>query len=220
MKQTWLWALLPLTVLLAVFGFFFALFPDRFLDSGLLFGSVSMMALAAASAVYSPVRGFVHGWSVSALVGTVIAALMLLISASGVAMVLNGFHMGAMIAGLVTVIGFVLLLVATGMDGAAMRRKAELVPESKGSPKEWAERLEAIGHQCARQDMKTRVLRLGGETRFLTESGSADPIVDQHIGRALEELAQVVRSGDDQSVISMLSGIRSLFAQRENQLKP
>jgi len=220
MKQTWLWALLPLTVLLAVFGFFFALFPGLFFDSGMLFGSVTLMALAAASAVYSPVRGFVQGWSLPALVGTVIAALMLLISASGVAMVLNGLHTGAMIAGLVTVIGFAFLLVATGMDGAAMQRKAEPAPALNAGPKEWAERLEAIGHQCARQEMKTRVLRLAGETRFLTESGSVDTVVDQHIGRALEELAQVVRSGDDQSAISMLSGIRSLFAQRENQLKP
>lgn len=220
MKQSWLWALLPLTVLLAVFGFFFALFPGLFFDSGMLFGSVTLMALAAASAVYSPVRGFVQGWSVPALVGTVIAALMLLVSASGVAMVLNGLHMGAMIAGLVTVVGFALLLVATGMDGAAMQRKAKSVPEQKAGPKEWAEKLEAIGHQCARQELRTRVLRLGGETRFLTPSGSADPIVNQHIGRALEELAQVVRSGDEHAAVSMLSGIRSLFAQRENQLKP
>lgn len=220
MKQTWLWALLPLTVLLAVFGFFFALFPDRFLDSGLLFGSVSMMALAAASAVYTPVRGFVQGWSLPALASTVISALMLLVSASAVAMVLNGLQTGAMIAGLVTVVGFALLLVAAGMDGAPMQRQSKSAPAPKAGPKEWAERLEAIGHQCARQELKTRVLRLGGETRFLTESGSADPIVNQHIGRALEELAVVVRSGDDQSAISMLSGIRSLFAQRENQLKP
>ena len=187
----------------------------------MLFGSVALMALAAASAVYSPVRGFVQGWSLPSLVSVVISSLMLLVSASAVAMELNGLRTGAMIANLVTVVGFALLLVTTGMEGVPVQRKkqAALEPKKLG-PKEWAEQLEAIGHQCARQEVKTRVLRLGGETRFLTESGSADPIVNQHIGRAIEELAVVIRSGDDQSVVSMLSGIRSLFAQRENQLKP
>ncbi|MBN1929725.1 MAG: hypothetical protein JW764_09320 [Chlorobiaceae bacterium] len=220
MKQTWLWTLLPLTAVLAVFGFFYALFPGRFLDGGMLFGTVALMALAAAAAVFAPVRGFVQGWSLPALVGVAVSAVLLLVSASAVAMELNGIHEGAMISCVVTVAGFAFLLVVSGMDGVPVQRQKQTAPESKAGPKEWAEKLEAIGHQCARQELRTRVLRLGGETRFLTPSGSADPIVNQHIGRALEELAQVVRSGDEHAAVSMLSGIRSLFAQRENQLKP
>lgn len=221
MKQSWLWALLPLSVLLAVFGFFVALFPAGFFDNGMLFGAVALMALAAASAVYSPIRGFVQGWSLPSLISVVISVLMLLVSAAAVAMELNGLRTGAMITSLVTVVGFVFLLVTTGMEGVTMQHKKKTVAESKKlGPKEWAEQLEAIGHQCTRQEVKTRILRLGGETRFLTESGSTGLIVNQHIGRAIEELAVVIRSGDDQSVVSMLSRIRSLFAQRENQLKP
>jgi len=70
-------------------------------------------------------------------------------------------------------------------------------------------------------ELRTKVLRLGGETRFLTAgNGQPDPMVNQSIGRAIDELSEAVKTGNDSVAFSMLSGIRSLFAQRENQLKP
>lgn len=40
-------------------------------------------------------------------------------------------------------------------------------------------------------------------------------MVNQTIGRAIDELAEAVKLGNDSAALSMLPGIRSLFAQRE-----
>jgi hypothetical protein len=64
------------------------------------------------------------------------------------------------------------------------------------------------------------VLRLGGETRFLTsDGGPGNPEISQGIGRAIEELSELVRRGDELGSMSQLSRIRSLFSERENQMK-
>lgn len=221
MKQSWFWLLLPLAVLLAVFGFFFALFPDRFLDGGVLFWPVALLALAAGVASYTPVRGFQQGWNLVSIIVAAISVLTLIASAFGVALELNGLHTGSMVAGLITIIGFAVIPFASGMEYIPSRSVKKSSAAPAGGPTIWADRLEAIGRSCSRPEVKTRVLRLGGETRFLTSGeGAADSLINQGISRAIEQLAESIRNGDESSALSMLGNIRSLFAQRENQLKP
>jgi hypothetical protein len=69
-------------------------------------------------------------------------------------------------------------------------------------------------------ELKTKVLRLGGETRFLTAGSGQDMMVNQSITLAIDELSEAVKQGNESAALSMLPAIRSLFAQRENQLRP
>lgn len=221
MKQSWLWILLPLAVLLTVFGFFLALFPGRFLDGDAFFWPVSMLALTAGIASYAPVRGFQQGWNISSIVGVVISGVSLIAAGCGVALDLNGMHIGAMITGMIAVTGVAVLTVATEIEISAGGRKKASPANDAGDPSIWADRIEAVGRRCSRPEMKTKVLRLGGETRFLTSAPDrADMVINQNIARAIDELSETVKRGDESSALGMLGGIRSLFAQRENQLKP
>ncbi|NTU53583.1 MAG: hypothetical protein HGA97_07800 [Chlorobiaceae bacterium] len=221
MKQSWLWILLPLAVSLMVFGFFFALFPDRFFNGEMLFWPVSLLALASGVVCYAPVRGFHQAWNLSSVIGVVISVIALLAAGCGVALDLNGIHAGAMIAGVISVTAIALLPVVTDLEiTGGNRKKASGAPDA-GGPSIWADRIEAVGRRCTRPELKTKLLRLGGETRFLTSGADhADMVINHGIARAIEELSETIKLGNESSALSMLSTIRSLFAQRENQLKP
>jgi hypothetical protein len=221
MKQSWLWILLPLAVLLAVFGFFFALFPGKFLGGDAFFWPVSMLALTAGIASYAPVRGFQQGWNISSVLGVTISGIALIAAGCGVALGLNGMHIGSMITGLIAVTGVAVLTVATEIEISGLGRKKPAKAPDACDPSIWADRIEAVGRRCSRPELKTKVLRLGGETRFLTSAPDRiDMLINQNIARAIEELSETVKLGDESSAVSMLGGIRTLFAQRENQLKP
>jgi hypothetical protein len=220
MKQALLWSLLPVAVLLAVFGIFYALFSTRLMDDGMLFSSVAMFGLAAGSASYLLTRGLTQGWSASIGAGAVLSGLLLLIAGGAVALTFNDLQLEAMVAGMVTVAGFAILLVAVSAPETTSIGMAWARPGSKSSPSAWADRIEAIGRKCTRPELKTKVLRLGGETRFLTsDNGPGNPEINQGIGRAIEELSELVRRGDELSSMSQLARIRSMFAERELQMK-
>jgi hypothetical protein len=219
MKQSWLWVLLPLGVVLAVYGLFFALFSAKLIGGDMQFSPVALFGLAAGAGSYAIVRGFRLGWSVSSIISAGISLFVLLAAGVGIALELQGMRTPAMMTGMVTAVGFAVLLVSNGMDEISVgkRRKSEIA----AGPSEWADRIEAIGRRCSRPELRTKVLRLGGETRFLTVGSTpADTLVNQGIGRAIDELSEAVKLGNDSGALSMLSGIRSLFAQRENQMKP
>jgi hypothetical protein len=221
MKQSWLLLLLPLAVLLAVFGLFFVLFPGQFNAGDMLLSPVALFALASGAGSYAIVRGFRLGWNPAASISAMISLVVFLIAGIGVALELQGMRAPGIITSVITVAGFAVLLVVNDMDDIAFGKRKAAVDFDKAGPVEWADSLEAIGRRCSRPELKTRVLRLGGETRFLTVGSTpANSMVNQGIGRAIEELSEAVRLGDESSALSMLSGIRSLFAQRENQLKP
>lgn len=213
--------MLPLAVLLAVFGLFFVLFSGQFIDGGTLFSPVALFALASGAGSYAIVRGFRLGWNPSASISAMISLVVFMVAGIGIALELQGMRVPGLITSLVTVSGFAILLVVNDMDDIAFRKRKSAGDVDNAGPVEWADRLEAIGRRCSRPELRTRVLRLGGETRFLTVGLTpANSMVNQGISRAIEELSEAVRLGDESSALTMLSGIRSLFAQRENQLKP
>jgi hypothetical protein len=219
MKQSWIWGILPVAVLLAVFALFYALFSDRLVSDGMLFSTISLLSLALGAASYALVRGFLEGWNGTTGFAAALSVIILLLSGGGLALQMNGIHSGAMITGVLIVVCFAVLLVVNGMDEISFGKRNS--SNTSGNPSIWADRLEAIGRRCARPELRTKVLRLGGETRFLSNGdGMSNPLINQGISKAIEELSEVVKLGDDSSALSMLSGIRSLFAQRENQLKP
>jgi hypothetical protein len=219
MKQSWLWVLLPLGVVLAVFGIFFALFSTRIADGDMQFAPVALFALSTAASSYAIVRGFRLGWSVSSIISAAIALIVFLAAIVALTFELQGMRVAGMITGIAIVTGLAVLFVLNGMDEISVgKRKAT---ELSAGPTEWANRIESIGRSCTRPEVRTKVLRLGGETRFLVPgTGMSDPMINQGIGRAIDELSEAVKLGNESAVLSMLSGIRSLFAQRENQLKP
>ncbi len=220
MKQMSIWSLLPVAVMLAVFGGFYALYPDRLIDDGMLYASVVLLGLSAGSLSYLLARGFTKDWSGSIGVGAVLSGVIFLVAGGGVALTFYDMRLEAMIAGVVTVVGFAILLVALSTEETVSVGKIWSKSGSKASPSAWADRIEAIGRKCQRPELKTKVLRLGGETRFLSsDGGPGDPKLNQGIRSAIEELSEVVRKGDELSSMSQLSRIRSLFAERENQMK-
>ncbi|AAM72268.1 MAG TPA: hypothetical protein DEB17_02030 [Chlorobaculum sp.] len=219
MKQSWLWVLLPLGIVLAVLALFFALFFGNLINGELQFAPIALFTLSLSAGSYALVRGFRLGWNLSTIISAVIALFAFLASIAGLTLELQGMRIGGIIAGLLSVTCLAVLFVSNGMDEISVgkRKKTEIA----AGPAEWADRIEAIGRRCTKPDVRTKVLRLGGETRFLTPgTGQADLMVNQTIGRAIDELAEAVKLGNDSAALSMLPGIRSLFAQRENQLKP
>ncbi|TNJ38194.1 hypothetical protein FGF66_10155 [Chlorobaculum thiosulfatiphilum] len=220
MKQSWLWVLLPLGVVLTVFGLFLALFSGRFIDGNLLFAPFALFALSLAAVSYAAVRVFRLGWNLSTIVSASVALFAFLAAVTGLVLELQGMRVGALVTSVLTVTGLGVLFVSNGMDevSVARRKKGEL----SAGPTEWADRIEAIGRRCMKPELRTKVLRLGGETRFLTAgSGQADNMmVNQSIARAIDELSEAVKLGNESAALSMLPPIRSLFAQRENQLRP
>ena len=209
-----------MAVLLAVFGLFYALFSGRLMDDGMLFSSVALFGLAAGSVSYLLTRGFTQGWNGTIGASAVLSGLLLLISGGGLALTYYDMQLEAMVSVLVTVAGFAILLVAVSAPESTSIGIMWARPGSKSSPSAWADRIEAIGRKCARPELKTKVLRLGGETRFLTDDGGlGNPGINQEIGRAIEELSELVRRGDELSSLSQLARIRSMFAERELQMK-
>ncbi|HWR00980.1 MAG TPA: hypothetical protein VN371_03885 [Chlorobaculum sp.] len=220
MKQLSLWGLLPVAVMLAVFGGFYALYPDRLIDDGMLYASVVLLGLSAGSLSYLLARGFTKDWSSPTGFGAFLSGLLFLLAGGGVALTFYDMRLEAMIAGVVTVVGFAILLVALSTTETVSVGKIWSRSGKKATPSAWADRIEAIGRKCQRPELRTKVLRLGGETRFLTSDGGAgNPEINQGIGRAIEELSEVVRRGDELSSLSQLTRIRSMFAERENQMK-
>jgi hypothetical protein len=218
MKQSWLWVLLPLGIVLTVFALFFALFSGSLINGRLQFAPVALFTLSLAAGSYALVRGFRLGWNLSTIISAVIALFAFLASIVGLTLELQGMT-GGIIASVLTVTALAVLFVSNGMDevSTGKRKKAELV----AGPTEWADRIEAVGRRCMKPELRTKVLRLGGETRVLTPgTGQADIMVNQTIGRAIDELSEAVKLGNESAALSMLPNIRSLFAQRENQLKP
>jgi hypothetical protein len=219
MKQSWLWVLLPLGVVLTVFGLFFAFFSARLVSGEMQLAPVALFALSLVAGSYAVVRGFRVGWNLATMISAGIALFAFLSAVVGLVLELQGMETGAIIASLLTVTGLGVLFVSNGMDevSTGRRKKANI----NAGPTEWADRIENIGRRCMKPELKTKVLRLGGETRFLSAgSGQGDMMVNQSIGRAIEELSEAVKQGNESAALSMLPSIRSLFAQRENQLKP
>ncbi|NTU58760.1 MAG: hypothetical protein HGB00_07550 [Chlorobiaceae bacterium] len=220
MKQMSLWGLLPVAVMFVVFGVFYALFSNKLLDEGMLYSSVALLGLAAGSASYMIAKGLSQGWNGSNGVAAVLSGLLLLVTGAGVALAINDMPLESMVTGLVTVVGFAILLVTVSSNETMSIGTLWVRSGAKGSPTAWADRIEAIGRRCTRPELKTKVLRLGGETRFLSvDAGPGNPEINQGIGRAIDELSEVVRRGDELSSMSQLSRIRSMFAERENSMK-
>lgn len=218
MKQSWLWVLLPLGVVLTVFSLFFALFSGRLIDGSVQFAPVALFILSLAAGSYAVVRGFRLGWNLSTMISAGIALFAFLAAIVGLVLELQGMSAGAIVSSIFTVTGLAVLFVSNGMDevSTGRRKKAEI----SAGPSEWADRIEAAGRRCMKPELKTKVLRLGGETRFLTAGPGQDMMVNQSITRAIDELSEAIRQGNESAALSMLPAIRSLFAQRENQLKP
>lgn len=218
MKQSWLWVLLPLGIVLTVLALFFALFFGSLIDGELQFAPVALFTLSLAAGSYAVVRGFRLGWNVSTMISAGIALFAFLAAIAGLVLELQGMSTGAIVSNIFTVTGLAVLFVSNGMEevSTGRRKKAEI----SAGPSEWADRIEAAGRRCIKPELKTKVLRLGGETRFLTAGSGLDMMVNQSITRAIDELSEAIKQGNESAALSMLPAIRSLFAQRENQLKP
>lgn len=218
MKQSWLWVLLPLGIVLTVLALFFALFFGKLIDGALQFAPVALFTLSLSAGSYAVVRGFRLGWNVSTIISASIALFAFLAAIVGLVLELQGMSVGAMVSNLFTVTGLAVLFVSNGMDevSTGRRKKAAI----SAGPAEWADLIEATGRRCSKPELRTKVLRLGGETRFLSPGSGQEMMVNQTIARAIDELSEAVRQGNESAALSMLPAIRSLFAQRENQLKP
>ena len=211
--------MLPLGVVLTVFGLFFAFFSARLFSGDLQLAPVALFALSLTAGSYAVVRGFRVGWNLSTMISAGIALFAFLSAIVGLVLEFQGMATGAIIASVLTVTGLGVLFVSNGMDEVSTGRRKKV--DLSAGPSEWADRIENIGRRCMKPELRTRVLRLGGETRFLSAgAGQGDMMVNQSITRAIDELSEAVKQGNDSAVLSMLPGIRSLFAQRENQLKP
>ena len=218
MKQSWLWVLLPLGIVLTVLALFFALFFGKLIDGALQFAPVALFTLSLSAGSYAVVRGFRLGWNLSTIISAVIALIAFLAAIVGLVLELQGMSVGAMVSNVFTVTGLAVLFVSNGMDevSTGRRKKAAI----SAGPAEWADLIEATGRRCSKPELRTKVLRLGGETRFLSPGSGQEMMVNQTIARAIDELSEAVRQGNESAALSMLPSIRSLFAQRENQLKP
>ena len=218
MKQSWLWVLLPLGIVLTVLALFFALFFGKLIDGALQFAPVALFTLSLSAGSYAVVRGFRLGWNVSTIISASIALFAFLAAIVGLVLELQGMSVGAMVSNVFTVTGLAVLFVSNGMDevSTGRRKKAAI----SAGPAEWADLIEATGRRCSKPELRTKVLRLGGETRFLSSGSGQEMMVNQTIARAIDELSEAVRQGNESAALSMLPSIRSLFAQRENQLKP
>lgn len=223
MKQSLLWGIVPVTVVLAVFGVFYVLFPDRLASDGTLFSSVALLSLAAGSTSYVPFFSGGRkvgdaGWLSTIGIGTVLSFLLLIVAAAGVFLAVATVSQAAMAVNIVTVAGFVVMLVAVKATASAVGA----IGASKGGKSShtvWADRLQLIGNACPIPELKTKILRLAGETRFLaSDAGSAASEVNLRIAATIEALAEPVRRGDEADVLPRLAHIRNLFAQREIDL--
>jgi hypothetical protein len=218
MKQSWLWVLLPLGIVLTVLALFFALFFGKLIDGALQFAPVALFTLSLSAGSYAVVRGFRLGWNLSTIISASIALFAFLAAIVGLVLELQGMSVGAMVSNVFTVTGLAVLFVSNGMDEVSTGRRKKAA--TSAGPAEWADLIEATGRRCSKPELRTKVLRLGGETRFLSPGSGQEMMVNQTIARAIDELSEAVRQGNESAALSMLPAIRSLFAQRENQLKP
>jgi hypothetical protein len=225
MKKSMWWMLLPMTVVLAVIGVFYVLYPERFTSDRTLVVSVVLAAAAAGTLVYSTIAG-IGGQSAGdgrpglIGIGTILSALLLLVAFSGVALAISGLAKGAMALNIVSVAGFAALLIVTlanssGGLGFSFRKRSN----TKSNHIAWAERLEGIARSSGMPQLKPRLLKLAGETRYLADDeGRQSDAVDQRIAGVLDTVAEAVRRGDEQLAIQQIKRLRNLFAERETEL--
>jgi hypothetical protein len=223
MKKSMWWMLLPMTVVTAVIGVFYVLYPERFAVDRTLVVSVVLAAVAAGTLVYSLIAGLGgqsagDGRPGSIGIGTILSSLLLLAASSGVALAIAGFGKGAMALNIVSFAGFAALLIVTLADSSAGFSFGKKTG-GKSSHTSWAERLEGIARGCGMPQLKPRLLKLAGETRYLAnDQGGRSEAVNQRIAGVLETVAEAVRRGDEQLAIHQLKRLRNLFAERETEL--
>jgi len=215
--------LLPVTVVMAVFGVFYVLYPERLVSDRAMLVSVLLAAFASGALVYSPMSGFgarsdKAGILGSIGIGTILSAVLFLLASSGVALAISGLEKGAMALSVVTFAGFVALFIviratASTIGGISSGRSG------KSSNIVWADRLEGIARSCGMPKLKPRILKLAGETRFLANDDGAVPVeVNQRIAGVLDTVADAVRRGDEQVAMLQLKRLRNLFSERETEL--
>ncbi|NTU68243.1 MAG: hypothetical protein HGB02_05100 [Chlorobiaceae bacterium] len=222
MKNSILWMMLPVTVVLAVAGVFYVLFPERIMGDRTMLASVLLVSLSAGAIVYSQISGGGRTGDTGVIgsigIGTVMSALVLLTASAGVALAIARIEKGAMALNIVTLAGFVATFVivstsASSISGIASKH------ETRSSHIVWADRLEKLARGCSMPQLKTRLLKLAGETRFLArDQGMAAGEVNQRISGVLDTVVEAVRQGNEQVATLQLKRLRNLFAERESEL--
>lgn len=216
-KSIW-WMFLPLTVVLAVFGVFFVLYPERILGEWALTASVTLLSLTAGAVVFNSMSaaatGTRTGWARLSDI-TLLAPAILLVAASGaVGLAIAGIEKGAMALDIVIVAGFAAMFIVFRATSASGGRRP-----GKSSHLDWAARLEEIARGCAMPQLRPKLLKLAGETRLLASDIDTLAVgVNQRIAGALNMIAETVRYGDEQGAALQLKRLRNLFAERETEL--
>jgi hypothetical protein len=222
MKNSMLLMLLPVTLAMAVIGVFFVLFPERFMGDMTFIVSILFVAVAAGVLLYSMISGYgktgAAGLIGSIGIGTVMSVLVFLMASGAAALAITGIKKGAMALDIVTLAGFVATFVIVRATGSTGFRKASK-PDTRSSQLVWADRLETIGRGCGMYQLKTRLLKLAGETRFLAQDeGRVAAEVNLRISSVLDTVDEAVRRGDEQGATIQMKRLRNLFAEREIEL--
>ncbi|NTV01411.1 MAG: hypothetical protein HGB04_01310 [Chlorobiaceae bacterium] len=222
MKNSTWWMLLPVPVVLAVSGVLYVLFPERIMADRTMLASVVLVSLSAGAIAYNLVtvigKSGNSGVIGSIGIGTIMSALVLLAASSGLGMAIAGIGKGAMALNIVTLAGFLATFVvvqatASTNSGSGVKRDA------RSSHAIWADRLDTIGRSCGMPQLKTRLLKLAGETRCLTpDQGMAAAEVNQRVTGVLDTVAEAVRQSNEQVATLQLKRLRNLFAERESEL--
>ena len=223
MKNSKWWMLLPVTVAIALIGVFYVLFPERFMVDRTLLLSILLVAGATAALVSSLISGGGRNPDQSGVLGmigieTLLSGFLLVSASVGVALAISGIVKAAMALNIVTLAGFVAMLVvalamASATPGRASGRK------TRSNHLLWAERLESIAGGCRIPQLKPRLLKLAGETRFLAQDDGRGVVeVNQRIASVLDTVAESVKKGDTQGAMIQLKRLRNLFSERETEL--
>ena len=222
MKNSMLWILLSVILAMTVVGVFFVLFPERFMGDTTFIVSSLFVATASGTLVYSLIPGYgrtgAAGLIGSIGIGTVMSALVFIAASTAIALAIAGVQKGAMALDIVTLAGFVATFVVVRATSSGSIRNASK-PDMRSSQLVWADRLERIGKGCRMSQLKTRLLKLAGETRVLTQDeGRVAAEVNLRISSVLDTVDDAVRRGDEQAATNLLKRLRNLFAERESEL--
>ncbi len=225
MKKSMWWMLLPMTVVPAVIGVFYVLYPERFAVDRTLVVSVVLVALAAGTLLYSLIAGMGeksggNGFAGQIGIGTLLSLFLLLVASSGVALAISGLEKGAMALNIVSVAGFAALcIVALATSSTGFSFSFGKKSHTKSNHTSWADRLEGIARSSGMPQLNPKLLKLAGETRYLASDGGRESdAVNQRILGVLDTVAEAVRRGDEQLAMHQLKRLRNLFAERETEL--
>ncbi len=224
MKKS-IWSLLlSLTVVVAVAGVFYVLYPERFIDGPTLPLAVLVAAAASGTLVYLPLAESDPDAAGSGRVGplgigTFGAIILFLVAAVGIGCALSGLDKVSLALDIVAVAGFIALFIVKRAHVQPQADTGKRRGSSVSSHTSWADRLEGIARGCGMPFLKPRLLKLAGETRYLaSDDGSYTFELNQRIAGALDSVADAVRRGDEQLALHQLKRLRNLFAERETEL--